>query len=122
MEWYDPSAVTTENGNLKISMTNERNHDLEYKSGMIQSWNQLCFQYSYYIEVNVSLPGNPNVSGFWPGIWTLGNLARPGYGATTEGLWPYTYDSCDRGTLQYQTLPSDNPIYQVDNPDILLST
>lgn len=51
----------------------------------------------------------------------MGNLGRPGYGATADGLWPYTsvvglplhilftrsshlrrcfrYDSCDWGTL-----------------------
>jgi beta-glucanase (GH16 family) len=33
----------------------------------------------------------------------MGNLGRPGYGATTEGTWPYTYDSCDVGTLANQT-------------------
>lgn len=27
---------------------------------------------------------------------------RAGYGATTEGLWPYTYDSCDVGTFPNQ--------------------
>jgi hypothetical protein len=26
----------------------------------------------------------------WPGAWTMGNLARPGYPATTDGMWPYT--------------------------------
>jgi beta-glucanase (GH16 family) len=34
----------------------------------------------------------------------MGNLARPGYGATTDGLWPYTYDECDVGTFPNQTL------------------
>jgi beta-glucan synthesis-associated protein KRE6 len=49
----------------------------------------------------------------------MGNLARPGYGATTDGMWPYTcvvisksrafsdvttsYDSCDVGTFPNQT-------------------
>lgn len=33
----------------------------------------------------------------------MGNLGRPGYGATTEGVWPYTYDTCDVGTLPHQT-------------------
>lgn len=70
---------------------------------MLQSWNQLCFQYSAYIEVRLSLPGSPDVSGFWPGVWTMGNLGRPGYGATTEGTWPYTYDSCNLGVLKNQT-------------------
>ena len=32
----------------------------------------------------------------------IGNLGRPGYGATTDGVWPYTYDSCDVGTLPHQ--------------------
>lgn len=59
------------------------------------------------MEVSVSLPGTGLVSGFWPGIWTLGNLGRPGYGATTEGLWPYTYDSCDVGILNAQLNPPD---------------
>ncbi|WVQ79795.1 hypothetical protein IAT38_001895 [Cryptococcus sp. DSM 104549] len=102
-EWYDPSAITTRDGKLVITMTQEPIHDLNFKSGMLQSWNQMCFQYSVYIEVTVSLPGNNKVGGFWPGVWMMGNLGRPGYGATTEGTWPYTYDSCDIGTLKNQT-------------------
>jgi hypothetical protein len=53
----------------------------------------------------------------------MGNLARPGYPATTDGMWPYTYalfifntrvasdlshssyDSCDVGTFPNQTNP-----------------
>jgi beta-glucanase (GH16 family) len=27
----------------------------------------------------------------------MGNLGRPGYGASTEGTWPYSYDNCDVG-------------------------
>ncbi|KAI9631792.1 beta-glucan synthesis-associated [Dioszegia hungarica] len=102
-EWYDPSAITTKDGSLVITMTQESINDLNFKSGMLQSWNQMCFQYSAYIEVRVSLPGTPAVGGFWPGVWMMGNLGRPGYGATTEGTWPYTYDSCDLGTLKNQT-------------------
>lgn len=33
----------------------------------------------------------------------MGNLGRANYGATTDGMWPYAYDTCDRGTLQNQT-------------------
>jgi len=33
----------------------------------------------------------------------MGNLGRAGYGASLEGLWPYTYDACDVGTLPNQT-------------------
>lgn len=34
----------------------------------------------------------------------MGNLGRAGYGASLEGMWPYTYDSCDVGTAPNQTL------------------
>ena len=33
----------------------------------------------------------------------MGNLGRPGYPATTDGTWPYTYNSCDVGTYPNQT-------------------
>lgn len=35
----------------------------------------------------------------------MGNLGRANYGATTDGMWPYAYDTCDRGTLMNQTDP-----------------
>jgi beta-glucanase (GH16 family) len=87
-------------------MTQEPINGLSFKSGILQSWNQLCFQYSVYFEVRLSLRGTPAVSGFRPGVEMMGNLGRPGYGATTEGTWPYTYDSCDIRTLENQTNPS----------------
>ena len=34
----------------------------------------------------------------------MGNLGRAGYGGSLDGLWPYSYDSCDVGTLPNQTL------------------
>ncbi|KIR60302.1 glucosidase [Cryptococcus bacillisporus CA1873] len=105
LEWYDPAAITTKDGHLVITINQQEIHDLNFRSGMLQSWNQMCFQYSIYIEASVSLPGNNNVGGFWPGVWMMGNLGRPGYGATTDGTWPYSYDSCDYGTLANQTNP-----------------
>ncbi|ESK95791.1 glycoside hydrolase family 16 protein [Moniliophthora roreri MCA 2997] len=107
-EWYDPSAVTTANGHLVLTMTQEPIHNLNFKSGMITSWNKLCFT-TGYIEVSISMPGSPKAPGFWPGAWTMGNLGRAGYGATTEGMWPYSYDTCDIGTFPNQTDPNGNP-------------
>lgn len=69
---------------MEITITKEDIHGLDYRSGMLQSWNKLCFQ-GGFIEVKVQLPGSASVSGFWPGAWTLGNLARAAYGATTDG-------------------------------------
>lgn len=73
IEWYDPQAITTENGKLVITMDEIENHDLNFRSGMLQSWNKLCFT-TGYIEVSVSLPGSPRAPGLWPAIWTMGNL------------------------------------------------
>ncbi|KAK4702195.1 beta-glucan synthesis-associated protein KRE6, partial [Phenoliferia sp. Uapishka_3] len=101
-EWYDPDAATTKGGNLVLSITEEPIHDLNFRSGMLQSWNKFCFT-GGYIEVNLMLPGSPSISGLWPGAWTMGNLARAGYGATTDGTWPYSYNTCDIGTLKNQT-------------------
>jgi len=121
LEWYDPIQVTTRDGNLVITMDSTAttqsgltpgstapfqtsdNHNQTYRSGMLQSWNKFCFS-GGYIEVAVNLPGpDENTQGYWPGVWTMGNLARPGYSATTDGTWPYTYNSCDVGTFPNQT-------------------
>lgn len=83
-EWYDPDAVTTANGSLVFTITQQRNHNLDYRSAMIQSWNQFCFT-GGYIETRIQLPGSDAMSGFWPGAWTMGNLGRAGFGATNEG-------------------------------------
>ncbi|EJD00930.1 beta-glucan synthesis-associated [Fomitiporia mediterranea MF3/22] len=103
MEWYDPAAVTTANGYLQITMSRKDTHNLKYQSAQLSTWNKFCFT-GGYIEVNVSLPGVTDVTGFWPSIWTMGNLGRAGYGATVDGTWPYSYDSCDVGTAPNQTI------------------
>lgn len=103
LEWYDPDAITTKDGKLQIRFDAFVNHDLDYRSGMLQSWNKLCFS-GGRLEASISLPGKGDVSGFWPGFWAMGNLGRPGYAATTEGLWPYSYhDECDPGITANQS-------------------
>ena len=53
-----------------------------------------------------SLPGAGDTIGFWPGFWAMGNLGRPGYAATTDGTWPYSYhDKCDAGITKNQSDP-----------------
>ncbi|KAH7925021.1 glycoside hydrolase family 16 protein [Leucogyrophana mollusca] len=107
LEWYDPASVTTGGGALRLSLNKvnpAHNHNLSYQSGMVQTWNKFCFT-GGLIEAAVTLPGSNNVHGLWPAIWTMGNLGRAGYGASLEGMWPYSYDSCDVGTLPNQTYP-----------------
>ncbi|KAI0651966.1 glycoside hydrolase family 16 protein [Trametes meyenii] len=108
LEWYDPSALMTRNGALEITLTKKENHDLNYTGGMMSTWNKFCFT-GGLVEASVVLPGANNVAGLWPAIWAMGNLGRAGYGASLDGLWPYSYDACDVGTAPNQThgdLPS----------------
>ncbi|KAJ3552544.1 hypothetical protein NM688_g4097 [Phlebia brevispora] len=90
-EYYDPSQITTRDGYLAITLDlvedETLNHDLPG-----------------YIEISLTLPGpTPDAQGYWPGAWTMGNLGRPGYGATSDGAWPYSYQECDVGTFPNQT-------------------
>lgn len=101
-EWYDPDAITTANGTLQLKLDAFPNHNLQYRSGMLNSWNQMCFKGGVY-EVSVSLAGPSGVPGLWPGVWSMGNLGRPGFKATTDGVWPYTYNECDAGITPNQS-------------------
>ncbi|PPQ63460.1 hypothetical protein CVT24_004992 [Panaeolus cyanescens] len=108
LEWYDPSQARTQGGSLRLTIERvadpTQNHNLAYRSGMIQSWNKFCFT-GGILEARVMLPGSSDVSGLWPAVWSMGNLGRAGFGGSLEGMWPYTYDSCDVGTLPNQAIP-----------------
>lgn len=41
VEWYDPDAVTTEGGDMVITMTEQPWNGLNFRSGMVQSWNKM---------------------------------------------------------------------------------
>ncbi|RPD63538.1 glycoside hydrolase family 16 protein [Lentinus tigrinus ALCF2SS1-6] len=115
LEWYDPEAITTRNGSLEITLTDKANHGLNYTGGMMSTWNKFCFT-GGLVEASVMLPGFNNIHGLWPAIWAMGNLGRAGYGASLDGLWPYTYDSCDYGTTKNQTL-NDLPVAALTDND-----
>jgi beta-glucan synthesis-associated protein KRE6 len=100
---YDPQQITTKGGKLVIEFREQHNHNVSYMGGMMTTWNKFCFT-GGLIETSVQLPGSSTVPGFWPAVWTMGNLGRAGYGASTDGLWPYSYEACDRGTVKNQTL------------------
>lgn len=104
LEWYSPDASTTRNGTLTLRMDAFQNHGLFYRSGMLQSWNKLCFTQGA-LEISANLPNYGRVSGLWPGLWTMGNLGRPGYLGSTDGVWPYSYSSCDAGITPNQSSP-----------------
>ncbi|KIM89908.1 glycoside hydrolase family 16 protein [Piloderma croceum F 1598] len=121
LEWYDPSAATTKDGALRLTLSKIENtalnHNMKYRSGMVGSLNKFCFT-GGLIEAAVTLPGANNIAGLWPAVWTMGNLGRAGYGASLEGMWPYSYDSCDVGTLPNQTYSgTSTPLAAVQNGD-----
>ncbi|KAF9445544.1 glycoside hydrolase family 16 protein [Macrolepiota fuliginosa MF-IS2] len=121
LEWYDPMQATTGNGSLLLTLDSvpdpTNNHNLNYRSAMVQSWNKFCFT-GGILETSVRLPGSNTVPGLWPAVWTMGNLGRAGYGATVEGLWPFSYDACDVGTLPNQTWPgTQKPLWAVQHGD-----
>jgi len=66
IQWYDPDAITTKDGTLQIRFDAFKNHGVNYRSGMLQSWNQMCFK-GGYMEASISLPGRGDTAGFWPG-------------------------------------------------------
>ncbi|KAG8906096.1 hypothetical protein FRB99_007620 [Tulasnella sp. 403] len=116
LEWYDPSAITTQGGNLVITFSQKPTHGLNYEGGLLSTWNKFCFT-GGILEVNATLPGASNIYGLWPAVWSMGNLGRAGYGASLEGLWPYSYNSCDVGTLPNQTFPDGTPVANTEGND-----
>ena len=67
--WYDPRQITTKNGKLSILLENAADGGLQYRSGMLQSWNKFCFT-SGYIEVSMTLPGpNAETTGYVSRSW-----------------------------------------------------
>lgn len=111
-EWYSPENANTTGGALVLTMTDVPSHNLNFQSAMLQSWNKLCFQ-GGYIEFAIIQPGSHSTQGYWPGAWIFGNLARPGYLGTTDGMWPYTYQGCDTGILANQTNADGGPVQAV---------
>lgn len=73
-------------------------HGLNFRSGMIASWNKFCFT-TGYIEVSISLPGSADAAGFWPGKSTPSSTCViPTYQVDLQlpGHWATWYDlSCD---------------------------
>lgn len=120
-QFYNSSQVTTEDGMLKIKTeigtTSWQRYDpiekewtkskAYFQSGMLQSWEKFCFT-GGIVEVDVILPGDPFIGGLWPAIWILGNLGRATYEASTNSLWPWSYDTCDREKQPAQTISACN--------------
>lgn len=99
-----------------------QDHVMYYRGGMVQSWNKFCFQ-GGYVEVSANLPGaisaasgNPDLGNdrarvesleyypTWPGVWFLGNLGRALFTASTNRMWPWSFDKCDKSLEKDQRI------------------
>jgi beta-glucanase (GH16 family) len=121
LQFYNSSAVSTENGFLKIATYLEttswtrydhvnkrwKTERTNFTSGMVQSWNKFCFT-GGIVEVDVVFPGEPFIGGLWPAVWMLGNLGRATYEASTNNIWPWSFDTCDREMQDAQAISACN--------------
>jgi hypothetical protein len=122
LHFYNSSNIKiTDDGQLEIltelDKTEWRHYDIVkkkykhvtkyFKSGMLQSWDKFCFT-GGIVEVDVIFPGDPYIGGVWPAIWLLGNLGRATYEASTNNIWPWSYDTCDRDQQEAQTVSACN--------------
>jgi len=121
-QFYNSSSVTTtDDGMLKIATTihktkwrrydpvkkEYKEEEAYYNSGMLQSWEKFCFT-GGIVEVDVILPGDPYIGGLWPAIWMLGNLGRATYEASTNNIWPWSFNKCDRSLQPAQAISACN--------------
>eukprot|EP01032_Pedospumella_encystans_P010007 gene10007-11731_t len=109
LQFYNASQITTRDGNLVITTTDEdtkwrgwnpykkkyETMSRHFKSGMLQSWNKFCFT-GGILEVDVQFPGESDIGGLWPAVWLLGNLGRATFQSSTNLMWPWSYTPCDR--------------------------
>jgi hypothetical protein len=69
----------TEGGKLSLFLENLAEHGLQYRSGMLQSWNKLCFT-SGDIDVSMALPGpNAETKGYVSRSWFCVCFLRWGF-------------------------------------------
>ncbi|KAH8075276.1 hypothetical protein JL721_1276 [Aureococcus anophagefferens] len=80
-----------------------------YSSGMVQGWGKFCFT-GGIMEVRAKLPGAGAVGGLWPAMWLLGSLARATYVGSTDWIWPWSYDKCDRSLQPKQEINACEPV------------
>ena len=119
LQFYHEDYVTTSGGSLNITTTPEHtkfeSHQIKdkkhvrvtvkktYRSGMVQGWNKFCFT-GGILEIRAKLPGRYDVGGLWPGMWMMGNLARATYVASSNHMWPFSYEACARKDQRRQEI------------------
>ncbi|EQC34764.1 hypothetical protein SDRG_07572 [Saprolegnia diclina VS20] len=110
-----------------------------YSASMMQTWNKFCIQGGFIEIAarlpgavnNKSM--NPHITGkrwdgtkdipvkpsdkipdiryypTWPGLWMMGNLGRALFAASTNKMWPWTYNECTELARKNQRISACNP-------------
>lgn len=122
LQYYNSSLVTTQGGYLNLStiiqdityQVHDEKHipkiykkTKNYQSAMLQGWNKFCFT-GGVIEISAKLPGKYNIGGLWPAMWLLGNLARATYVASSNNIWPWSYNKCNEKKRSQQLISACN--------------
>jgi beta-glucanase (GH16 family) len=126
LHFYNSSFVTTtEDGKLKIQALSDRTewdrydhvkkmwkHEKTFfKSGMVQSWEKFCFT-GGIVEVDIISPVTPSLAACGPlsGCWR--DSGRATYEASTNNIWPWSFNKCDRKLqpAQYFSLQRTEPL------------
>ncbi len=121
LHYYSSPMVTTSSGFLNVSTDTGKTEWIGYdpykdeyvqmkkqfRSGMVNSWNKFCFT-GGIVEIDAIMPGSPGTGGLWPAMWILGNLGRATYEGSTNKIWPWSYDECDRGKQHAQEISACN--------------
>ncbi|KDO30784.1 hypothetical protein SPRG_04685 [Saprolegnia parasitica CBS 223.65] len=109
-----------------------------YSAAMVQTWNKFCIQGGFVevaAKLPGALNKesmNPHVQGklwtpqgmkpikpadkipdirfypTWPGIWLMGNLGRALFAASTNKMWPWTYNECTELSRKNQRISACN--------------
>lgn len=128
--FYNSSYGSTNGGKLNITTTDEstkwrgynpykkKYETLQkfYRSSMLNTWNKFCFK-GGIVEMDAILPGEHDIGGLWPAFWILGNLGRATYEASTNLIWPWSYDKCDHKLQHAQEISACNKVnhFQMHN-------
>eukprot|EP01084_Bolivina_argentea_P232183 391380_1 len=123
LHYYNYSYASTKEGLLDIKTTSEKTRwrgynpykrkyetlEKEFRSALLSSWNKFCFT-GGIIEARMKLPGKARVGGLWPAFWLLGNLGRATYEGSTNLVWPWSFDVCDRELQPAQEISACNAV------------
>ncbi|OQS03054.1 beta-glucan synthesis-associated protein, partial [Thraustotheca clavata] len=110
-----------------------------YTAAMVQTWNKFCLQGGFIeISMKLpgatnKESMNPHVVGkrwtpqgmvpiktldpipdirfypTWPGLWLMGNLGRALFAASTNRMWPWTYNECTELSRKNQRISACDP-------------